>query len=66
MSVLQEDGRQQGVMSFLQRVTTVCYCKIGTLQVWREQANLQEVSHPMHLARLRLKFVLKVCSQWVP
>ena len=62
-SVLQEDGRQQVVMSFLQRVTTVCYCKIGTLQVWREQANLQEVSHPMHLARQRLKFVLKVCSQ---
>ena len=34
-------------MSWVPRVATVRYCKAGTLQVWRGQANLQEVSHPL-------------------
>ena len=34
-------------MSWVQRVTTVRYSKTGTLQVWREQANLQEVPHTL-------------------
>ena len=47
MSVLQEEGGQQGVMFWLQGIATVRYCKIETMQVWREQANLQEVPHPL-------------------
>ena len=46
-SVLQEDGGQQGLVPFLQRVATIRCCKTGTLQVRREQANLQEMSHPL-------------------
>ena len=46
-SVLQEDGGQQGIVPFLQRVATIRFCKTGTLQVRREQANLQEMSHPL-------------------
>ena len=34
-------------MSFLQKSATVRYGKTGTLQIWREQDNLQEVSHPL-------------------
>lgn len=34
-------------MSWVQRVTTVRYSNTGTLQVWREQANLQEVPHTL-------------------
>ena len=34
-------------MSWVPRVVTVRYGKTGTLQVWRDQANLQEVSHPL-------------------
>ena len=46
-SVLQEEGGQQGVMPRMPRVATVRYCKTGTLQVWRKQAYVQEVSHPL-------------------
>ena len=46
-SVLQEEGGQQGVMPWVQRTATVRYCKTGTLQVWREQAYMQEVPHPL-------------------
>lgn len=46
-SVLQEDGGQQGIVPFLQRVATIRFCKTGTLQVRREQAHLQEMSHPL-------------------
>lgn len=46
-SVLQEDGGQQGIVPFLQRVATIRCCKTGTLQVRREQANLQEMYHPL-------------------
>ena len=45
--VVQEEGGQQGVMPRMPRVATVRCCKTGTLQVWREQANLQEVPHPL-------------------
>ena len=34
-------------MSWVPRVATVRYGKTRTLQVWRGQANLQEVSHPL-------------------
>ena len=34
-------------MSSVPRVATVRYCKTGTLQVWRKQAYMQEVSHPL-------------------
>ena len=34
-------------MSWVPRVATVRYSKTGTLQVWRDQANLQEVSYPL-------------------
>ena len=45
--VLQEEGGQQGVMPRMSRVATVRCCKTGTLQVWREQAYVQEVPHPL-------------------
>ena len=45
--VLQEEGGQQGVMSGVQRTAAVRCCKTGTLQVWREQAYVQEVPHPL-------------------
>ena len=34
-------------MSWVPRVATVRYGKTRTLQVWRGQTNLQEVSHPL-------------------
>ena len=45
--VLQEEGGQQGVMPRMPRVATVRCCKAGTLQVWREQAYVQKVPHPL-------------------
>ena len=45
--VLQEEGGQQGVMPRMPRVATVRCCKTGTLQVWRGQAYVQEVPHPL-------------------
>ena len=32
--ILQEEGGQRGIMYFVQRTATVCYSKVGTLQVW--------------------------------
>ena len=46
-SVLQEEGGQRGVMPRMPRVATVRYSKTGTLQVWREQAYVQKVPHPL-------------------
>ena len=34
-------------MPRMPRVATVRYGKTGTLQVWRKQAYMQEVSHPL-------------------
>ena len=45
--VLQEEGGQRGVMPRMPRVATVRCSKTGTLQVWRKQAYMQEVSHPL-------------------
>ena len=45
--VLQEEGGQRGVMPRMPRVATVRCSKTGTLQVWREQAYVQKVPHPL-------------------
>ena len=46
-SVLQEEGRQQGIVSFMRGAATVCYRETGTLQVRRGEVDLQEVPHPL-------------------
>ena len=45
--VLQEEGGQQGIVSFMRGTATVCYRETGTLQVRRGEVDLQEVSHPL-------------------